>query len=200
MRRILEETGASGRKPRLLLQACCGPCSASSLEQLGEVFQLTILYYNPNTWPEAEFLRREAALEMVLARQVRPPELLVPTYDHGEFLAAARGLEKEPKGGARCEACWHLRLERTAQIAAEKGFEWIGTTLTVGPTKKAAVINPIGEALAAEYGLRWLPADFKKGGGYQRSLELSREMGLYRQDYCGCEFAPGGRGAQDTGT
>ena len=198
LRRILEETETSGKKPRLLLQACCGPCSSSVLEQLGSVFDLTVLYYNPNTYPEAEFLRRKEALETVLARQEFSPELIVPSYDHGEFLQAARGLEEEPEGGARCEACWRLRLEKTARLAAEKGYEWIGTTLTVGPTKKAAVINPIGEALAAKYGLRWLAADFKKGGGYQRSLELSREMGIYRQNYCGCEFAPGGRAKTGT--
>ena len=194
LRRILEETAASGRRPRLLLQACCGPCSAPVLERLGEVFELTVLYYNPNTYPEAEFLRRKDALNTVLAHTDPAPELIVPPYDHGEFLAAVRGLEGESEGGARCEACQRLRLEKTARTAAENGFEWFGTTLTVGPTKKAAVINPIGLALAAKYGLRWLTADFKKGGGYERSLQLSRELGLYRQDYCGCEFAPGGRG------
>ncbi len=196
--RILEETGSSGRKPRLLLQACCGPCSSSALEQLGNVFDLTVLYYNPNTYPEIEFLRRKEALETVLARQEVPPELVVPPYDHEEFLNTVRGLEEEPEGGARCEACWRLRLEKTARLGAEKGYEWIGTTLTVGPTKKAAVINPIGKELAAEYGLHWLEADFKKGGGYQRSLELSREMGIYRQNYCGCEYAPGGRAKSGT--
>ena len=183
----LRAVSALPHKPRLLLQACCGPCSTTVLEQLTPSFDITVLYYNPNTWPEAEFLKRLDALQTTVSVHSLP--ILTPEYRHVEFLGAARGLEAEPEGGGRCEKCWLLRLRYTAQYAAEHGYEWFGSTLTVGPTKDAKRINPMGEALEKEYGIRYLRANFKKAGGYLRSLELSRELGLYRQNYCGCEFS-----------
>lgn len=186
---LLEEAAALPRQPRLLLHACCGPCSTAVLERLGRAFSVTLYYYNPNTFPREEYLRRLEALETVRLARPEAPELVTADYDHGEFLTAAAGMEALPEGGARCTACWELRLRRTAELAAGRGFEFFGSTLTLGPTKDARRINAIGKALEAEFGVRWLRADFKKGGGYARSLELSRELALYRQNYCGCEFA-----------
>ena len=173
-----------GRRPRLLLHACCGPCSSAVLEQLSQYFDITILYYNPNIWPAEEYHRREEELERFVA-QAHPLGVTVveDRYDPQEFYDAARGLEDEPERGARCTACYRLRMRRAAQYAAEHGFDWFTTTLSISP------INQIGQELAAEYGVPHLPSDFKKKNGYLRSLQLSAEYGLYRQDYCGCVFS-----------
>ncbi|OUQ36871.1 epoxyqueuosine reductase QueH [Faecalibacterium sp. An121] len=179
-----------GRRPRLLLHACCGPCSSAVLEQLCQHFEITILYYNPNIWPDAEYHRREQELERFVA-QAHPLGVTVveDRYDPREFYEAARGLEDEPERGRRCTACYRLRMRRAAQYAAQHGFDWFTTTLSISPHKDAARINQIGQELAAEYGVPHLPSDFKKKNGYLRSLQLSAEYGLYRQDYCGCIFS-----------
>ena len=179
-----------GRRPRLLLHACCGPCSSAVLEQLCQHFEITILYYNPNIWPDAEYHRREQELERFVA-QAHPLGVTVveDRYDPREFYEAARGLEDEPERGRRCTACYRLRMRRAAQYAAQHGFDWFTTTLSISPHKDAARINQIGQELAAEYGVPHLPSDFKKKNGYLRSLQLSVEYGLYRQDYCGCVFS-----------
>ena len=179
-----------GRRPRLLLHACCGPCSSAVLEQLSQYFDITILYYNPNIWPAEEYHRREEELERFVA-QAHPLGVTVveDCYDPQEFYDAARGLEDEPERGARCTACYRLRMRRAAQYAAEHGFDWFTTTLSISPHKDAARINQIGQELAAECGVPHLPSDFKKKNGYLRSLQLSAEYGLYRQDYCGCVFS-----------
>ena len=171
-----------GRRPRLLLHACCGPCSSAVLEQLSQYFDITILYYNPNIWPAEEYHRREEELERFVA-QAHPLGVTVveDRYDPQEFYDAARGLEDEPERGARCTACYRLRMRRAAQYAAEHGFDWFTTTLSISPHKDAARIN--------QYGVPHLPSDFKKKNGYLRSLQLSAEYGLYRQDYCGCVFS-----------
>ena len=180
----------NGRRPRLLLHACCGPCSSAVLEQLCQHFEITILYYNPNIWPDAEYHRREQELERFVA-QAHPLGVTVveDRYDPREFYEAARGLEDEPERGRRCTACYRLRMRRAAQYAAQHGFDWFTTTLSISPHKDAARINQIGQELAAEYGVPHLPSDFKKKNGYLRSLQLSAEYGLYRQDYCGCIFS-----------
>lgn len=179
-----------GRRPRLLLHACCGPCSSAVLDQLSRSFDITILYYNPNIWPPAEYHRREQELERFVA-EAHPlgVKVVEDRYDPQEFYDAARGLENEPERGARCTACYRLRMRRAAQYAAENGFDWFTTTLSISPHKDAARINQIGQELAAEYGVPHLPSDFKKKNGYLRSLQLSAEYGLYRQDYCGCIFS-----------
>ncbi|MBQ4321302.1 MAG: epoxyqueuosine reductase QueH [Oscillospiraceae bacterium] len=184
--RLLQEVSALPEKPKLLLHACCGPCAAPVLERLSPYFRLTILYYNPNTAPEAEFLRRLAAVKTIAAAQPEPVPVIVPEYRPEEFYAPAAGMEHLPEGGKRCLLCWELRLRETALQAAKLGFPWFGSTLTVGPTKNARIINPMGDALAKETGLRWLTADFKKDGGYDRARILSQQYGLYRQDFCGC--------------
>ena len=182
--------GLNGQRPRLLLHACCGPCSSAVLEQLSQYFEITILYYNPNIWPAEEYHRREEELEWFVA-QAHPLGVTVveDRYDPQEFYDAARGLEDEPERGQRCTACYRLRMRRAAQYAAEHGFDWFTTTLSISPHKDAVRINQIGQELAAEFGVPHLPSDFKKKNGYLRSLQLSAEYGLYRQDYCGCVFS-----------
>lgn len=173
---------------RLLLQGCCGPCSSYVLEYLTRFFDVTLLYYNPNIRPEAEYEKRLGALRELLSRMPEGAsvKLVEPGWRGAEFTEAIRGLENEPEGGARCPVCFRLRLEETARLAAEGGFDFFGTTLTVSPHKNAPMLNAIGEALAQKYGVRWLPSDFKKRNGYLRSIQLSKQYGIYRQEYCGC--------------
>ena len=186
-----EIAGFGSRRPRLLLHVCCAPCTSSVIERIAPHFETTLFYYNPNIQPEAEFARRGETLKKLLRENGMEKDvpLLIPDYDGEAFLTAAEGLEKEPEGGRRCPRCFTLRLRKTAEAAREGGFEYFCTTLTVSPHKNAELINAIGAELAAEAGVSWLPADFKKRDGYLRSIELSRLYGLYRQDYCGCLFA-----------
>ena len=179
--------------PRLLLQSCCGPCSSYVLEYLTAYFDVTVLYYNPNIRPQAEYEKRLETQKQLLAAMplARPVKLVEPGGRGEEFEAAARGLEAEPEGGARCTRCFMLRLEETARQAAQGGFDFFGTTLTVSPHKNAPLLNEIGEALAGRYGVAWLPSDFKKRCGYLRSIQLSKQYGLYRQEYCGCGWPEG---------
>lgn len=176
------------KRPRLLLHSCCGPCSSAVIERLAPHFDLTVYYYNPNIAPEEEY-RRRLAVQRELVEKLGRAVLVEGEYEPAVFLAAVRGLEGEPEGGARCTECFRLRLEATARRAAEGGFDYFCTTLTVSPHKDAARINAISEALAEHYGVAALPADFKKREGYKRSIELSRQYGLYRQNYCGCPFS-----------
>jgi predicted adenine nucleotide alpha hydrolase (AANH) superfamily ATPase len=189
--RELARIAASGETPRLLLHSCCAPCGSYALEYLSAYFRIAVLYFNPNIYPEAEFEKRLAEQKRLLTRMAfqNPVDLLAPEYARGDFLAAARGLEDEPEGGARCGACFSLRLDETARRAKALGCEYFGTTLTVSPHKNAERINAAGEAAGRAYGVRFLYADLKKRDGYKRSLDLSREYGLYRQNYCGCEFS-----------
>ena len=177
-----------GRRPALLLHSCCGPCSTSVLELLCAHFDVTLFYYNPNIQPEGEYLLRlENQLRVLAAR----PEagLLECDYDAASYAAAVKGLEGEREGGERCTACFRLRLERTARAASEGGYEFFCSTLTVSPHKDAERINAIGRELGERYGVKYLPSDFKKRDGYKRSIELSKELGLYRQNYCGCLYS-----------
>lgn len=181
-------TASLSGRPRLLLHSCCGPCSSYVLEYLTRYFEVFLSYYNPNIQPREEYdLRLENQL-CVLGRI--PGVTLVPCgYDGGAYDGAVRGLEDEPEGGARCTECFALRLDFAAREAKRLGCDYFATTLTVSPHKDAQRINAIGEALAGKYGVKWLPGDFKKRDGYKRSIELSREFGLYRQNYCGCLFS-----------
>lgn len=180
--------GLGDHKPTLLLQGCCGPCSSYVMEYLTKHFQVTLLFYNPNIRPEAEYEKRLDALKTLLdSMELSSPVTLLETGWRGEeFMEAVKGLENEPEGGNRCPVCFRLRLEETARLAAERGFDYFATTLTVSPHKNAPMLNSIGEALAHEYGVKWLPSDFKKRNGYLRSIQLSKEHGIYRQEYCGC--------------
>jgi predicted adenine nucleotide alpha hydrolase (AANH) superfamily ATPase len=174
-------------KPKLLLHICCGPCSTEVIRRLKDDYEVVGCYYNPNIHPAEEHekrlmeVQRLSALWRVLVDAV--------PYEHERFLEAVRGLEAEPEGGRRCEKCYELRLERAARAALESNCTHLATTLTIAPMKKAAVINPIGEAAAARHGLTFIGDDWKKKDGFKHSIELSKELGLYRQDYCGCEFS-----------
>ncbi len=179
-----------GTKPRLLLHACCAPCSSAVLEVLRAHFDITMFFYNPNIYPESEFQYRLKELKRLLpALGLADVDTVAPPYVYAEFEAIAEGLENAPEGGARCKRCYRLRQEAAAKYAAENGFDYVTTTLSISPHKNAAWLNEIGEELAGIYGVPYLYGDFKKRDGYKRSLELSREFDLYRQDYCGCVYS-----------
>lgn len=195
------EEASGGRKKRLLLHACCAPCSSYVLEYLREKFEITVLYYNPNITEREEYEKRCDELKRLVRQMneesredpaVLPSGFLLVEEGRWEpqfFFEAAKGLESLPEGGERCFRCYELRLRETARLAAEKGFDYFTTTLTISPLKNAAKLNEIGERMAEEYGVAFLPSDFKKKNGYKRSVELSEKYGLYRQDYCGCIFS-----------
>ena len=191
-----ESASLNGRVPRLLLHACCGPCSSAVLERLAPHFFITIDSYNPNIYPEAEHDRRAAEAERFVAETPRehPVTFRLSPFAPQEFYDAVKGLENIPEGGERCFACYELRLRHTAALAAAEGFDYFASTLSISPHKNAAKLNEIGFALEREYGVKYLASDFKKKNGYKRSLELSQEYGLYRQDYCGCIFSKRERG------
>ena len=177
--------------PSLLLHACCAPCSSACLEYLNGNFDMTVFYYNPNISPKEEFEKRlseekRLVCEMPLSKEIR---VIEGEYNYGDFLEAVKGLENAPEGGERCFKCYRLRLEKTAELAGEQGFDYFCTTLSISPLKNSQKINEIGEAVAEKYGVKWLPSDFKKKEGYKRSIELSRQYGLYRQNFCGCVFS-----------
>lgn len=191
LERILEKLTGKQEAPGLLLHSCCAPCSSYVLEYLTQYFRITLFYYNPNIFPAEEYQKRVREQQIFISKlPVKyPVEFVEGDFDIQTFYETVRGLEKEPEGGARCFACYRLRLEKTAALAAQLGADYFATTLTVSPLKNAAKLNEIGEELAEKYGVSWLPSDFKKRNGYKRSGELSREYGLYRQDYCGCAFS-----------
>lgn len=182
---------APGDKPRLLLHSCCAPCSSAVLETVAPHFALTVYYYNPNIAPREEYQKRVDEQKRLLLQMPlpEPVNFLEGSYEPDCFLQAVKGLEMVPEGGARCEICFRLRLQKAAEAAKEGGFDFFTTTLTVSPLKNAPLLNQIGEEMAAKYGVRWLPSDFKKKEGYKRSITLSHQYGLYRQDYCGCAFS-----------
>jgi predicted adenine nucleotide alpha hydrolase (AANH) superfamily ATPase len=191
MEQTLENLKNNPTPPTLLLHACCAPCSSSVLERLSKVFLITILYYNPNIYPKAEHDRRQEELVSFLARikQKHPISCIQTEYAPKEFHKAVSGLEETPEGGERCFRCYALRLEYAAVYAKAHGFDYFTTTLSVSPYKNAEKLNRIGRDLSERYDVSYLYADFKKKNGYQRSVELSKEYGLYRQSYCGCVFS-----------
>ena len=191
LERLIQKLQQEGKVPRLLLHACCAPCSSAVLEYLSQYFAITLLYYNPNIAPLEEYQKREAELRRLVSQMkfTHPVELLPCQYDGQAFVQAARGLEGEPEGGKRCEACFRLRLRYAAQEAARLRFDYYTTTLSISPMKNAPLLNQLGEEIGREFGVAHLPSDFKKKDGYKRSVELSREYRLYRQDYCGCAFS-----------
>ena len=189
--RVIESSTRAGVTPRLLLHVCCAPCSSYCLEYLSDYFDITVYFYNPNITSRAEYAYRLSEEERYISlRSFKNPVLMTESeYDPQRFFEAVRGLEREPEGGKRCESCFRLRLEAAARKARELGFDCFTTTLTTSPLKNAALLNDIGFEMGEKYGVAWLPSDFKKREGYKRSIELSREYGLYRQNYCGCVFS-----------
>jgi len=201
---ILEEVRqreeAGGEPPHLLLHSCCAPCSSYVLEYLSAYFRITDFYYNPNIEPQEEYACRLQELRRLIEEMPHryPIELIEGTYDPARFHEAARGLEDVPEGGERCFRCYRLRMEEAAQLAAELQCDYFTTTLSISPLKNAQKLNEIGQELSAMYKVAHLPSDFKKKNGYLRSIELSKEYGLYRQDYCGCVYSRRRREADNT--
>ncbi|MBE5861186.1 MAG: epoxyqueuosine reductase QueH [Butyrivibrio sp.] len=202
----ISEFQNEGINPKLLLHACCAPCSSHCLEYLRQYFDITVFYYNPNIMREPEYRKRVEEEKRLIAEYNRQVEtgdfedmhsdenariinIMEGDYVVSDFLNAVKGLEDCPEGGDRCTKCFELRLEESARIAKENGFDFFTTTLTISPLKDAVRLNTIGEAMGEKYGVNWIPSDFKKKEGYKRSIELSHKFGLYRQDFCGCEFS-----------
>lgn len=188
---VIKENESKSRVPRLLLHSCCAPCSSYVLEYLSDYFEITVFYYNPNISPAEEYEKRAAEQKHLIQElpAKHPIHLVVGAYEPERFYAVSRGLEMVPEGGERCFQCFRLRLEEAAKMAAEGGFDYFATTLTISPLKNAQKLNEIGEELSEIYKVEHLPSDFKKKNGYKRSVELSAQYGLYRQNYCGCVFS-----------
>lgn len=184
----------TGEPKHLFLHSCCAPCSSYVLEYLCKYFRITVFYYNPNISYETEYVKRVAEQKRLIAaynqqQKGYPISIVEGDYEPDCFYEMAKGMEKCPEGGERCFKCYELRLRETAKQARDVNADYFATTLTISPMKNAEKLNEIGEALAAEYGIAYLPSDFKKKDGYKRSIELSREYDLYRQNYCGCVYS-----------
>ena len=180
-------TGVSGSRPGMLLHVCCGPCSTEVVERLSAEHDLVLLFFNPNIFPEEEHDRRMS--EARRYAEAHGHRFIGTRWDHGGWLAAVRGLEGEPEGGKRCAACFAFRLGMAARNALEEGADVFTTTLTVSPHKNATAVNAAGEEAGRMAGVAFLAADFKKQDGFRKSCERARGAGMYRQDYCGCEFS-----------
>lgn len=205
LERVLDGIADAETAPTLFLHSCCAPCSSYVLEYLSEYFRITVFYYNPNIWPETEYEERVKEQERLIfelnqeaegmpepetaKRKRNPIRFVSGDYRPEVFYETVRGLEKEPEGGARCTECFRLRLYEAARLAKEGSFDYFTTTLTISPLKDAERLNRIGEEAGNRYGIRFLNSDFKKKNGYRRSVELSSEHRLYRQNYCGCVFS-----------
>ena len=178
-----QEISSFGGKPKLLLHCCCAPCSSAVIERLKEFFDITFFYFNPNTYPESEYDLRASEFEKLGVKIVKVE------YNHEEFLNLIKGKEQDVEGGDRCKICIAFRMDKTFTYAVENNFEVVTTTLSISPHKDAEFINTIGESFEKKYGIKYLHADFKKENGYLRSIQICKDLGIYRQDYCGCEFS-----------
>lgn len=192
MEKIIDKL--QGERKRLLLHSCCAPCSSAVLEKLQEVFEVTVFFYNPNISEDSEYQKRVVEQKRLIEafnkkNPTCPIYMIDGDYQPQKFYEIAKGYESCPEGGERCFRCFALRLEKTAQLAKEGSYDFFTTTLTISPLKNAVKLNEIGEEMAKQYECTWLPSDFKKKEGYKRSIELSKEYDLYRQDFCGCAFS-----------
>ncbi len=178
-------------KPKLLLHICCAPCATEVIKRLQDDYEVVGFFCNPNIYPDKEYKKRLSQVQRLTT--LMNMRLDVGEYDHERFLELAQGLESEPEGGRRCQVCYRMRLELTAKKGKENGCSLIATTLTVSPHKSALLINPIGQEVCAQHSLEFFEADWKKKDGFKHSVELSKELGFYRQDYCGCESSLRGR-------
>lgn len=196
---IIAENKREDITPSLLLHSCCAPCSSYTIEYLSNYFKITVLYYNPNISQKEEYEKRRAEQIRLIneLETVNKVDFLNCEYEPEVFFAVSKGLEKCPEGGERCFKCYRLRLEKTVELAAKNGFDYFCTTLSISPLKNAQKINEIGFELQNEFGVKWLPSDFKKREGYKRSIELSKEYNLYRQNYCGCIYSKAERLLQE---
>ncbi len=189
--KILEKLEREEKIPTLLLHSCCAPCSSYVLEYLSQYFKITDFFYNPNIDPESEYTKRIVELQRLIDTMPlkHSVSFLAGSYDREKFYEMAKGLEHVREGGERCFGCYELRLREAAKVAAEGEYDYFTTTLSISPHKNAAKLNEIGNRLGEEYGVAYLPSDFKKKNGFKRSIELSTEYDLYRQNYCGCIFS-----------
>ncbi|MBC5683837.1 epoxyqueuosine reductase QueH [Ruminococcus sp. NSJ-13] len=189
--KLILELKKEEKVPRLLLHSCCAPCSSYVLEYLSQYFEVTVFYYNPNIYPESEYTKRVLEQQKLISemRFKHPVTFIAGNYDSEKFYNMARGMENVKEGGERCFKCYELRLREAAKIAKNGEYDFFTTTLSISPLKNAQKLNEIGMLLAEEYGIEYLLSDFKKKNGYKRSVELSEQYGLYRQDYCGCVFS-----------
>ena len=189
--KLIEKLEQSKEVPRLFLHSCCAPCSSYVLEYLSQYFEITVFYFNPNIAPEEEYRKRVEEQRRLIEQlpAVYPIQFEEGRYVPEEFYSRVRGLEKEPEGGARCRVCFELRLEEAARLASEGGYDYYTTTLSISPLKNVQVLAQVAMEMGEKWGVRWLPSDFKKKEGYKRSIQLSAEYDLYRQNYCGCVFS-----------
>lgn len=187
----IKKITSENRVPTLIIHSCCAPCSSYVLEYLSRYFKITVLYYNPNIFPREEYEYRISEQERLIKNMnfVNDVRLIGSDYTPEDFFNAVKGFEKEPEGGRRCELCFEVRLRYTAALAKKMNFDYFTTTLSISPLKNAQVLNELGVSIGQEYGVEYLQSDFKKRNGYKRSVELSKEYGLYRQDYCGCVYS-----------
>ena len=191
LEKIIDRLKKEEQTPRLLIHSCCAPCSSYVLEYLSEYFEITVFYYNPNIFPENEYAKRILEQQQLIRdmKFKHPVTFLAGNYDRERFFEMAKGMELLREGGERCFRCYELRLRETARIAKDAEFDYFTTTLSISPMKNAEKLNEIGKGIGEQYGVAYLQSDFKKKNGYKRSIELSNIHGLYRQDYCGCEFS-----------
>ncbi|MBQ8132832.1 MAG: epoxyqueuosine reductase QueH [Clostridia bacterium] len=187
--KTLSEITAANTRPSLLLHSCCAPCSSYVLEYLTKYFDITVYYYNPNISPEKEYTHRVDEIRRLISEMCPSVSFIEGKYEPERFYEMAKGLESEPERGARCLKCYRMRLEESAKAALSLGSDYFTTTLSISPQKDSAVLNVIGAELSEKYNIPYLYSDFKKRGGYKRSIELSAEFGLYRQNFCGCIFS-----------
>ena len=191
MEKIIEKNEQEKKVPSLLLHSCCAPCSSYVLEYLSQHFLITAFYYNPTIYPDEEYKKRVIEQQEFIRKFpfVNPVKFIEGDFDKEKFYELTKGLEQVKEGGERCFLCYELRLKKTAELAKECGFDFFTTTLSISPLKNAEKLNEIGERLGETYGIPYLVSDFKKKNGYKRSIELSTEYNLYRQDYCGCIYS-----------
>lgn len=189
--KLLQRLEAEGEKPKLLLHVCCAPCSSYTLEYLNQYFDITVFFYNPNITDQDEYEKRKVEEQRFLEEYpfLNKPDFIEGAFEPEKFFEIAKGKEKIPEGGERCFLCYEQRLRETAKFARECEFDYFCTSLSISPHKNAKKLMEIGERLAEEYDLLYLPTDLKKKNGYKRSIELSKEYDLYRQDYCGCVYS-----------
>ena len=188
-KKLEELISTLSNKPTLLLHSCCGPCSTQVIDYLKDYFEITVFYYNPNIEPLEEYLHgKKEQIRFLEEYKEAKIQFLDCDYDNETFKRVAKGLEKVPEGGARCNNCFYLRMKKTAIVAKENNFEYFGTTLTVSPHKNSTMINEIGEKISKEENIKYIYGDFKKNDGYKKSIEMSKAYNLYRQDYCGCLY------------
>ena len=189
--KLIDNIKKEEKVPRLFLHSCCAPCSSYVLEYLSQYFEITVFFYNPNISSVEEYSKRVAEIRRLIAKMsfAHPVHIEEGTYDPQIFYEMAKGMEKVPEGGERCFKCYRLRMEEAARLAQKDNYDYFTTTLSISPLKNAEKINEIGEELAEIYKVPHLPSDFKKKNGYKRSIELSHEYDLYRQNYCGCAFS-----------